>query len=111
MSIKQLLEEKISAINQDPEKRKRITEWIDGYRGKIIVFKSEKEAYHLIFEKGKVTLRAGDYSSCEFSYRGSVEVLTRILQRKESASKAGMAGAIKGWGSLNEAQQFERLLA
>ena len=109
-NIKKLLESKVTAMNQDPEKRKKIVRWIDGYRGKVISFKTEDEAYHLVFEKDKVTLRDGNYSSCEFSYRGPRSVLAKVIQGEVSAGKAGMSGAIKGWGSLNEAMQFEKLL-
>ena len=100
----------MAGINQDSQKRKKIKEWIDGYRGKIIGLKTENEAYHLVFDQGRVTLRPGDYSSCEFCYLGPPEVLVKIIQGKESAMRCGMSGAIKGWGSVNEAQKFEKLL-
>jgi putative sterol carrier protein len=108
--IKTFLEAKVMTINQDPEKRRKIEKWINGYRAKVICLKTETESYHLVFKKDRVTLRPGDYSSCEFTYIGPKDVLLEILQGKKSAGSTGMAGAIKGWGSLNEAQQFERLL-
>jgi hypothetical protein len=108
--IKALLEAKVAKFNQDPEKREEIEKWIDGYRCKIICFKTETESFHVVFKKDNVVLRHGDYSSCEFSYLGPSDMLAQILQAKNSARSAGMAGTIKGWGSLNEAQQFERLL-
>jgi hypothetical protein len=110
--LKELLEEKISSMNQDPRKREMIRKWIDGYRGKIICFNSEEgEAYHIVFDKDGATLRPGKYSSCEFFYSGPEEVLLAILRRENSAMKGGMAGIIKGWGSVNEAIKFEALLA
>jgi len=109
-SIKKILETVVTNINQDPQKRKKIKEWINGYRGKIIGLKTENEAYHLVFDHDIVTLRTGDYSSCEFCYIGPSEVLMKIIQGKESAMRCGMSGAIKGWGSVNEAQKFEKLL-
>ncbi len=108
--LKSLLEAKVAKFNQDPQKREQIHEWIDGYRCKIICFKTETESFHIVFKKDKVVLRDGDYSSCEFSYLGPCDVLVRVLEAKSSARSAGMSGAIRGWGSLNEAQQFERLL-
>ena len=105
-----LLEAKVRGINQDPEKRRKIEKWINGYRAKVISFRTEAESYHLVFKKDRVTLRPGNYSSCEFSYIGPHDVLVEILQGKRSAGPSGIAGTIKGWGSLNEAQQFERLL-
>ena len=108
--LKRLLERKVVSINQDPEKREKIRRWVDGYRGKVISFKTKDESFHLIFEKDKVTLNEGNYSSCEFSYIGSKEVLCAILRKEESAMRAGMSGIIKGWGSVNEALKFEKII-
>jgi len=110
-SMKQMLGKKVAAINQDPGKMEKVREWINGYRGKVISLQADDEIYHVIFQKEKVLLRDGHYSSCEFSYIGSRDVLVRVIQGKESATTAGMTGRIKGWGSLNEALQFEKLLA
>jgi hypothetical protein len=108
--IRALLEAKVAGFNENPGKKREIEEWIDGYRFKVICFKTENEAFHLVFKKDGVILRTGDYSSCEFSYLGPDDALAQILEAKSSARSAGMSGRIKGWGSLNEAQQFERLL-
>lgn len=112
-NFRELLVSKVTAINQDPEKKEKIREWINGYRGKVICFQVEEsgESYHLVFDKDKVILRKGNYSSCEFTYIGPRGVLVNIIHGKESARKAGMSAAIKGWGSLNEALQFEQLLS
>ncbi len=108
--LRALLEAHVKRFREDPEKKKEIRKWIDGYRSKVICFKTDREAFHLVFKRDEVVLRNGDYSSCEFSYLGPADALARILEAKSSAGPAGMAGVIKGWGSLNEAQRFERLL-
>jgi putative sterol carrier protein len=109
-TIKELLESKVAEMNQNSEKRKKIQKWVGNHNGKVICFKTGTEMFHLVFERDKVTLREGNYSSCEFSYIGPQDVLAAIIQGKESAMKCGMSGAIKGWGSVNEAVQFEKLL-
>lgn len=109
-SIRQILEKKVAAINQVPGKMEKLRAWVNGYRGKVISFEADDEICHLLFEKERVLLRDGHYSSCEFSYIGPKDVLIQIIQGKESARTAGMSGRIKGWGSLNEALQFEKLL-
>ena len=109
--LKEILEQKVSAMNQDPAKQGMIREWIDGYRGKVIAFRTDGgEAYHVVFDNGSAEMRPGNYPSCEFSYLGPEEVLCAILEKENTGMKAGMAGAIKGWGSVNEAIKFEALL-
>lgn len=107
-----LLVSKVAAINQDPGKKEKIREWINGYRGKVICFQVEEtgESFHLVFDRDKVILRKGNYSSCEFTYTGPQGVLAEIIEGKNSAMKCGMSGAIKGWGSVNEALEFEKVL-
>ena len=111
-TIKDLLEKKVSSMNQDPGKQALMRAWIDGYRGKVIGFRTDSgESYHVVFEGGKADMRQEIYPSCEFFYIGPEDVLCAILRKENSGMKAGRAGAIKGWGSVNEALRFEALLA
>ena len=110
-TLKELLEKKVASMNQDPVKQEMIRQWIKGYRGKVIGFRTDKgESYHVVFDGGQTILREGDYPSCEFSYIGPEEVLCNILMKKNSGMKAGRDGTIKGWGSVNESLKFEALL-
>lgn len=109
-SLKEILEAKVKEINQNSAKKRQINKWINGYRGKVICFQVNKEAYHLVFEQGSVMLRHGNYSSCEFSYIGPQDAIVNIIEGKDSAMSAGLKGVIKGWGSVNEAIEFEKLL-
>ena len=111
-TFKDLLEKKVSSMNQDPGKQALIRDWIDGYRGKVIGFRtSSGESYHVVFAGGKADMRQGIYPSCEFFYIGPEDVLCTILRKENSGMKAGRVGAIKGWGSVNEAIRFEALLS
>lgn len=108
--LKELLDKKVSEINGNARKRKLVSEWIDGYRGKVICFQSGEKAFHLVFDGDTTNLREGCYSSCEFTYIGDNDVLLKILDGLDSAMQAGMEGRIKGWGSVNEALAFENVL-
>jgi hypothetical protein len=109
--LKELLEQKVSTMNQDPVKQDLIRKWIDGYRGKVIAFRTDDgEAHHVVFDGSSAEMRKGNYPSCEFSYIGPEDVLCAILSKENTGMRAGMAGAIKGWGSVNEAIKFEALL-
>ena len=95
-TIQTLLEKKVSSMNQDPGKQELIRDWIDGYRGKVIGFRTENgTAFHLVFDQGKAEMRKGNYPSCEFFYFGSEDVLCAILRGENSAMKAGRTGAVK----------------
>ena len=110
-NLKDLLEEKVAFMNADEGKQGLIQNWISGYRGKVIGFKTDEgQAFHVVFDGGRADLRPGNYPSCEFSYIGPEAVLCEILLKKTSAMKAGRDGSIKGWGSVNESLKFESLL-
>ena len=108
--LKDSLEQKVRQINKDKMRMKKVREWIDGFWGKIINFKTPSESYHLVFTKEKVELREGSYPSCEVSYRGSEEALVKVLSKELSVYTGVKGGQFKAWGSLNEATRFEELL-
>ena len=108
--LERLLKEKVKQVNSDKERRDKVREWIDSYYGKVIGFVTPGKAYHLVFTGDGVSLREGDYPSCEVSYRGSEEILQRLLNRQTSTSEAVKSGQLKAWGNLNEATKFEAIL-
>ncbi len=105
--LKEMLKEKVANINKDEVRKGRIREWINGYIGKVIGFKTPMESHYIVFTKEGASLEEGDYPSCEYSYRGDEEILLSVLRGENTASSAVRAGKIKVWGSLNEAQRFE----
>ena len=109
-NIEAILRAKVNEINKSSDKKKLLSEWIHDYPMKIVSLKTEEGSFHIVFKKNEASMRKGDYSSCEFTYIGSSTVIKNILEGNESAGKAGMKGIIKGWGSVNEALQFEKLL-
>ena len=107
--LKEMLEEKVANINKDEVRKGRLKEWINGYVGKVIGFKTPTDSYHIVLTEEGASLKQGDYPSCEYSYRGDDETLLSILRGEDTASSAVRAGKIKVWGSLNEAQRFEEI--
>lgn len=92
------------------ERIKRIADWIDGYDGKVIQFKAPGEDYCLVFTKGRAVLRKGEYPSCDVTYIGTREAITRILSGESSARAEMRAGGFKIWGNLHETFKFEAAL-
>ncbi|MBI2908282.1 MAG: hypothetical protein HYX92_11595 [Chloroflexi bacterium] len=89
---------------------KKIADWINGYDGKVIQFKSPEEDYCLVFTKAGAFLRRGEYPSCDVTYIGSREALLRILKGESSARAEMRAGDFKIWGNLHETYKFEAVL-
>ena len=108
--LKDTLERKAKQIGEDPIRMESVRDWIDGFWGKIINFKTPNESYHLVFTKEKVDLREGSYPSCEVHYRGDENAMLKILSGERAASASVKTGALKMWGSLNEATRFEGIL-
>ena len=108
--LERLLKEKVKQINSDKGRLGKIREWINGYYGKVIGFVTPNKAYHLVFTREEVSLREGDYPSCEVFYRGSEEVMQKLLNRQKSTGEVVKSGQLKAWGNLNEAVTFEKIL-
>ena len=108
--LKDTLERKAKQISEDPIRMESVRDWIDGFWGKIINFKTPNESYHLVFTKDRVELREGSYPICEVHYRGSEEAVLEILNGESGAVSSVKTGGLKMWGSLNEATRFEGIL-
>lgn len=93
-----------------PESIKRIVDWIDGYDGKVIQFKSPSEDYCLVFTPSGAVLRKGEYPSCDVTYIGSEQSLLKILAGESSGRNELRAGGFKIWGNLHETFKFEAVL-
>ncbi len=108
--LEKLLKSKVKEINTQEKKLKKVDEWVDGYRGKIIGIGSGDEAYHLVFTKGNVSLRKGEYPSVELTYLGDAKSIGAILRGETTTKTEIRKGNIKTWHNLHEAVPFEEVL-
>lgn len=108
--LQSYLREKVKQINGDNSRLKLVRDWINGFWGKIIEFKTGDESYHLVFTRDGAALRDGEYPSCEALYLGDEKAIMEVLRKESSAYSSVKGGKLKVWGSLNEAKQFESLL-
>ncbi len=110
-TLDKLLKEKATAIAKDPQKMKTVGEWIrPAYKGKVIVLATPEKAYHVVFTRDSVTVRKGDYPSCETRYNGSEQDLVAVLTGETNAYLGAKSDRLVMWGNLNDATVFERLL-
>ena len=63
-----------------------------------------------MFTRDEVSLREGDYPSCEAAYWGSEEAVTAVFKGESSLYAGVRTAGLKVYGSLNEAVRFEGLL-
>ncbi len=109
--LKSLLTAKAKAINSSERLKQDVGRWLRGYDGKIVGFETPEGAYHIVFTAAKVTVREGDYPSCEARYRGTEDSVISVLDGKDGAYAGYTAGRFHFWGSLSEAIAFEKLVA
>lgn len=109
-ALEQVLKQKAAEISGNPTKMAKVRDWIDGYRGKILNFKTKGTAYHLVFTKEGVACRAGEYPSVELTYIGEEDALSSLVRGETTTRDAAKAGKLKTWHNLHEAVRFEEVL-
>lgn len=97
-------------INSSDQSLKRVRDWIDGYSGKVVQLTTEQKNYYLVFTKDGVSLRKGEYPSCELTYRGEENPLVKILKGQTSTYAEMKGENLTLWGSLHESVPFEGLI-
>lgn len=108
--LEKVLQSLVARINGSGECLKRVESWVDGYRGKIVQLITEKGSFHLVFARGGVSLRRGEYPSSEITYCGDDNVLLKILRGQSSASVETKTGNLTLWGNMHESLPFESLV-
>ena len=108
--LENMLRQKTGQINEDSVRRNKMLSWLGDYHGKIIAFSVPGESYHLVFTQEGVTLRQGDYASCETAYQGKESAVLDVLKGKISLYAGVKAGQLEVRGNLNDAESFESLL-
>ncbi len=107
--LEALLKEKVAEINRRSNLMSKVTDWIDGYSGKIIELRTKAKTYHLVFTKAGVSLREGEYPSVELTYHGEEEALVRLIRGESSTREEVRKGKLKTWHNLHEALKFEEV--
>jgi hypothetical protein len=88
----------------------KVAEWVDGYRGKIVQLIAGEESFHLVFTRQGVSLRRGEYPSCEITYSGEEGIILQLLQGQTTTSAETKGGRLTIWGNMHESLPFEAVL-
>ena len=101
----------VEMINTEEGKKEKVRNWINGYRGKVIEFRTPEQDYHIVFTTEKASLRKGGYPSPEISYVGEDEVILRVLKGESRASSEQKEGNIKIRLNMHEHFALRKVLS
>jgi hypothetical protein len=84
-SISQLFDDLISKVNETTELRELVRKWVDPYQGKVLQLETDTETFHvLLFRKGTMELKEGEYPSPDVIYRATNETLMSLFTGQAS---------------------------
>ena len=78
--LAQLFETMIQQVNDTPEHREFIRDWVGPYQGKVLQLETDDVTFHiLLHRKGTMELRIGSYPSPEVIYKASTDTLMSLF--------------------------------
>jgi hypothetical protein len=78
--LAQLFETMIQQVNDTPEHREFVRDWVGPYQGKVLQLEPDDGTFHiLLHRKGTMELRSGSYPSPEVIYKASTETLMSLF--------------------------------
>ncbi len=78
--IAQLFETMIQQVNDTPEHREFVRNWVGPYQGKVLQVETDDDTFHiLLHRKGTMELQIGSYPSPEVIYKASTETLMSLF--------------------------------
>ena len=79
-TMEQLFENLIKRVNEAPDRREFIRNWVGPYHGKVLQLETDKGAFHLrLYRKGTMTLHKGTYPSPDVIYKSSVDTFMKLF--------------------------------
>ncbi|MFB0562524.1 MAG: hypothetical protein ACETWM_15060 [Candidatus Lokiarchaeia archaeon] len=108
--LKSKITELVEKINTSQKTLEKIKEWINGYNGKTIAFKTPEETFYLVFSDG-VRLVDGEPSSFDMMLLSDEEILLDgIFNDPTNMRRYLKEGTITMWGNLHELPKFAEIV-
>lgn len=83
--LSQLFESMIQQVNDTPQHREFVREWVGPYQGKALQLETESETFHILLHRqGTMELQIGSYPSPEVIYKASTETLMNLFSGRTS---------------------------
>jgi len=78
--IAQLFETMIQQVNDTPEHREFVRNWVGPYQGKVLQVETDDDTFHiLLHRKGTMELRNNSYPSPEVIYKATTKTLMNLF--------------------------------
>lgn len=109
--LKSLLKGLIETINKSDKLMQLVKEWISTYDGKIIVFKTGSQSFHLVFSPQRVWMEDGDYPSPDLVLISeNPQTIKQIILGKTQVKDVLRTGKLEIWGNLHEMYPLAKMM-
>ncbi|MFX0132623.1 MAG: SCP2 sterol-binding domain-containing protein [Candidatus Hodarchaeota archaeon] len=113
--LKKILIGLTNAINQKPDAKKMVDEWIASQYGKVIGWKvrheNQEHNFHMVFtKKDGVKFIIGEYPACDMMFIGDLDTLLGIMTGKKKTTTELKSKALKVYGSLHEGINLGKIM-
>jgi hypothetical protein len=109
--LEQLIDGLVTRVNDTPNLRKFVRNWVGAYHGKILQLETEKGVLHLILARdGTIRVNQGSYPSPDVIYKAPAQTLLDLF-----TGQANFRELIKRWelvivGAGHESAQLAKLI-
>lgn len=109
--IHQLFETLVKRVNEKPEHREFVREWVGPYQGKVLQLETDQGTFHVVLnKKGTLSLHKGKYPSPDVIYKATTETLMNLF-----TGQASFRTLIKRWdlviiGAGHESVSLNKLI-
>lgn len=110
-SLIQIFHGLIAKVNETPEHRTFIRDWVGPYQGKVLQVETDEKPFHIVlYKQGTMELRLGSYPSPEVIYKASTKTLMNLF-----TGQASFRDLMKKWdliiiGAAHESVPLGRLM-
>ena len=81
----QIFNELIAKVNETPEHREFIREWVGPYQGKVLQIETDQGTFHIrLHRQGTMEMRDGVYPSPEVIFKASTKTLMNLFTGQAS---------------------------
>jgi hypothetical protein len=109
--LQQLIDGLITRVNENPDLREFVRNWVGSYHGKILQFETDKGTLHIILAKdGTMRADKGSYPSPDIIYKAAAQTLLDLF-----TGQADFRELVKRWeivivGAGHESVQLAKLI-
>ncbi len=100
----------ISKVNEKPELKKYLAEWVGPYDGKILQVFTEDGPQYIVVTKDGMSLHDGIYPSPDVTYKASAQTLLNIFTGEVPFKQTMKEGSLTVIGNAHESNPLANLI-